>query len=602
MAEGARGEAEKLVVYLLDDFYLELEPVGRLDIVAELSKRAIDYYDALPPELRTAETNRNRALALVRYGAVLRNQSKLDESAKALSEAVGMLGKLQRDGDKSEATAIGLGMGLASQARLADSLAKRSESRQLAQQALEALKPLMAAPNPSVPLRRAFGGALLYAGFSQLRNNEEEGAVKNLEDAREAYRSIDGLKLGDLPSAAAYAEASAWEVNALLSLGRTDEARRVGEDAARVAGQVLEKRPGHMLALRARGLIGGSLAQAEWNDLHLRKALAFAEQAGRDWGAIVKLDPSNQIAWHNLADERSSAAFFLWSLGQIRESEQQWRASLAVEPYVKASGMIGGRLALVAGYRAIFEAEQGRRQAAEAALADNRRFTEMAIRDLPPDSFGRSFVPEFLGWYGFPATGVGYGPYALPLAAGDYETVRSLARASARRIEQLKPPGPEQELDKNWMLQAAYRTLAEASYGLKDYAAADVEIKRAVEIGRALPKRTRGEQRDASEQLMLAAMIAARLERYAEAQQVIEPVLRFHRELYARGRDNDDLTQHVEFAQALYVSALAAPGQKTAQLTQAAAILDGLPPEMRRQARNTLWRERIAEEQKRRRQ
>ena len=38
MAETARSEAEKLVVYLLDDFYLELEPVGRLDIVGRASE------------------------------------------------------------------------------------------------------------------------------------------------------------------------------------------------------------------------------------------------------------------------------------------------------------------------------------------------------------------------------------------------------------------------------------------------------------------------------------------------------------------------------------------------------------------------------------
>src|SRR4029079_13941476 len=110
MAEGARGEAEKLIAYLLDDFYLELEPVGRLDVVGALSKRAIDYYAALPPELRTAETDRNRALALVRYGSALRTQSKLDESGKALSEAVAVLTKLRKGGDQSEATAIGLGV------------------------------------------------------------------------------------------------------------------------------------------------------------------------------------------------------------------------------------------------------------------------------------------------------------------------------------------------------------------------------------------------------------------------------------------------------------------------------------------------------------
>ena len=61
MAETARAESERLIVYLLDDFQRELEPVGRLDIVGELARRAIAYYQALPTELRTSETERNRA-------------------------------------------------------------------------------------------------------------------------------------------------------------------------------------------------------------------------------------------------------------------------------------------------------------------------------------------------------------------------------------------------------------------------------------------------------------------------------------------------------------------------------------------------------------
>ena len=102
MAESARGEAEKLIVYLLDDFYLELEPVGRLDIVAELAKRAVDYYAALPPELRMP-----KPIAIARWrwcatARVLRTQSKLDEAGKALAEAVAVLDKLRREGDQSE--------------------------------------------------------------------------------------------------------------------------------------------------------------------------------------------------------------------------------------------------------------------------------------------------------------------------------------------------------------------------------------------------------------------------------------------------------------------------------------------------------------------
>jgi hypothetical protein len=597
LAETARGEAEKLIVYLLDDFYLELEPVGRLDIVAALSKRAIDYYAALPPELRTAETDRNRALALVRYGAALRTQSKLDESGKALAEAVAVLSKLRKDGDQSEATAIGLGVGLLSQARVAGSQNKRADERVFATQAVDVLKPLMASPNPSIPLRRAYGLAMTYLGFSQANTEEEETAVATLEEARKAYRSIDDLKLNDLPSAVAYAEASAWQMNALQALGRYDRVREVGADAVKLTGQVLEKRPGNMSALRARALMSESLSAIEGFDLHVRKALELSEQGARDWAAIVALDPSNQIAWNNLVSARLGAGFWSFAAGDVQEAQKQWRAGVDVEGHVNESGMIGNTLSLAAGYLTMLEADSGNAQAAEAALAANRRFIDLAVRGLAPGSFGRTYLPEFLGYYGYPNTGLGYGAYGLPLAAHDYESVRKEARASARRLEQIRELTPQQELGRNRSLEVAYRTSAAASYRMGDYTAADADIKKALGIRRGIPTRTMAEERDADDQLMLAALIAARLQRYTEAQQIIDPVLKRHRGLYER-KDNDDVTQRIQFAQALYVSAIAAPGQKSAQVSQAAAIIDGLPPPMRRQLSVAYLRGQIAEEQK----
>jgi len=597
LAETARGEAEKLIVYLLDDFYLELEPVGRLDIVAALSKRAIDYYAALPPELRTAETDRNRALALVRYGSALRTQSKLDESGKALSEAVAVLTKLRKGGDQSEATAIGLGVGLLSQGRVAGSQNRRADERVLATQAVDVLQPLMASPNPSIPLRRAYGLAMTYLGFSQGQTEEEEAAIATLEEARKAYRSIDDLKLNDLPAAVAYAEASAWQMGALQALGRYDRVREVGADAVKLTDQVLEKRPGNMSALRARALMSESLSATEGFDLHVRKALALSEQGARDWAAMVALDPSNQIAWNNLVSARMGAGFWSLAAGDVQGAQKQWRAGADVEGHVNESGMIGVTLSLASGYLAMLEADSGNAPAAEAALAANRRFVDLAVRGLAPDSFARTYLPEFLGYYGYPTTGLGYGAYALPLAARDYETVRKEARASARRLEQIKNLNPQQELSRNRALEVAYRTSAVASYRLGDFAAADADIKKAQAIRRAIPTRTLAEERDADDQLMLAALIAARLQRYTEAQQIVDPVLKRHRGLAER-KDNEDVTQRVQFAQALYVSAVAAPGQKSAQVTQAAAIIDALPPQMRRQLSVVYLRGQIAEEQR----
>ena len=78
MAETARGESERLTVYLLDDFQRELEPFGRLNLVGDLAKRVIDYYAALPAELRTPETERNRGAGAgsLRRGAAQPGQAR----------------------------------------------------------------------------------------------------------------------------------------------------------------------------------------------------------------------------------------------------------------------------------------------------------------------------------------------------------------------------------------------------------------------------------------------------------------------------------------------------------------------------------------------
>ena len=418
--------------------------------------------------------------------------------------------------------------------------------------------------------------------------------MKSLEESREAYRSIDGLKLGDLPSAAGFAEASAWQVEALQYLGRTDEARRVGGEAAKVAGQIIALRPGHMVAIRARALISDSLASAELNSLHLGKAVALSEAGARDWEAILQIDPSNQIAWNNLGGSRTVTGYYFLRMGRLRESEQQLRSTLVIEQQTQPSAMIGSMLSVPAAALGGLEADLGDRQAAQADLATYARLNAIAVRDLPADSFLRAALEQF-GPFGI---GI-MARYALPLAAGDYATVRELAEASAQRGQALKPKGTLQEFIKNASLAGTYAVLADASYNLKDYAAADEQIKLAIDHRRQLPKRTLQDQLEANDDLILAALIAVRLERPAEAQQPIEPVVKFHQGL--KTPDHDDLLQHVQLARALYVSALATPGQRTAQLTEAASLIAGLPPLMQRRISVALWRERIAEELKKRR-
>ncbi|MGH8802887.1 MAG: hypothetical protein ACREX6_11410, partial [Casimicrobiaceae bacterium] len=269
-----------------------------------------------------------------------------------------------------------------------------------------------------------------------------------------------------------------------------------------------------------------------------------------------------------------------YSLGDIAGERDGLRAALAIAPHVQQVALIGQVLGIASGYLARLEADSGNDAAAAAALALNRKYVPLSMRDQPAGSFGRAFLPEYLGLYGYPTGGPGYGEFAIPYARGDFATVHRIGLASAKRMEAMRPPVAGAKDGRDRALEMAWRVAAEASWWLGDYARAEAEITHALGIRKTLPPRNLGEQRDAGDQLVIASMIAARLGDHARAQKILAPVLELQRGLDAR-KDNEDRTQHIEYAQALYASALATPASKGPALKQAAGLVDALPKAMR---------------------
>ena len=106
ISETSRGEAEKLVVFILDDFYEEMAPIGRLDVVGSLAKKAVEYYAQLPVEARTAETQRNSAVAQSRYAQVLTTLGKGTDALTQLDTATATIKALRDSGGTTGATLI----------------------------------------------------------------------------------------------------------------------------------------------------------------------------------------------------------------------------------------------------------------------------------------------------------------------------------------------------------------------------------------------------------------------------------------------------------------------------------------------------------------
>ena len=80
-AEQARNEAEGLIEYMSTGLKTKLSSVGRLDVMAEVSEKAIDYYDQQgDPEELSADRRERRGRILRDIGIILRNMNNDDES------------------------------------------------------------------------------------------------------------------------------------------------------------------------------------------------------------------------------------------------------------------------------------------------------------------------------------------------------------------------------------------------------------------------------------------------------------------------------------------------------------------------------------------
>ncbi len=94
-AQKARADAEKLVGFLIEDFYAELEPTGRLETMGKLAHMAVSYYDDLPQELLTPQTRVYRGMALIREAGALLSRGDFKTANPKLDEAWSIFDKLR---------------------------------------------------------------------------------------------------------------------------------------------------------------------------------------------------------------------------------------------------------------------------------------------------------------------------------------------------------------------------------------------------------------------------------------------------------------------------------------------------------------------------
>jgi tetratricopeptide (TPR) repeat protein len=565
MAQSARGEAEKLVVYLLDDFYEELAPIGQLQIVGDLAQRALAYYRELPRELHTPQTDRNRALALVRYGNVLRQLGELDKAEPVFDEAFKVLDGLRRGGDASEATLLGLARTLGGKASAMSLRSRHADAVASVDQALEVLKPLASQPQPSREVRLTEAYLLSGRGFSRLRRSDD-GAIADLRRAQELFAELGALELKSLPAAAAHAAAGGWLSEALVGFGRENEARAVVAEMARVSNAILQRRPGHGYAMRTRAQAAAFSGDMESMRLRVGAALPALLENERGWKEIVSHDPSNASALNNLAVARWRTAEVLFRLGRVADAIRKLEEVAGLEKQTPLTGFVARNLALWVMQLAEAYAMLGDAPRAAATVAHARKLDEIAIRNSPAlevYAFGRALYECF-----------GANVAAL---AGDGAGAMPRLRETLVSIEAVRPEGESQQRNRHRALVILNRCAARLAYRAGDLPGAQAFGAAAIATRTQLRARNPFEQLRLHEVDLHQAKVLARLGRATEARQLLQPALAFMKEQVALG--SDDVVLKAELANALLVQAMLSPPERRQLLAQAAATMRQIPKE-----------------------
>jgi AAA+ ATPase superfamily predicted ATPase len=583
MDEQARNGAEQLLGYLTDDFVRELESFGRLNVVAEFAKRQIDYFHGLPLALKRPETARYGALAMVHYARAKRTLGDLNIAGTYAAEAVQSLEQQRASGDDSEATAIALALAYATQAQILDNKYD-SNGPVVGRRAAELLRPLAEAPQASIAARRAYVEVLVRVGYEQLGGLKNEEAIGTEQKAIRFATDLGARNLTNLDMGALYAEAGACLVPALINVGRSDEARRAGNDAMALVNKVLEQRPDYRLALRARQAIAGALSTVAENDLNPREALQYGLRTEQLSFILLKLDPENIITNYNLGMAYQSLGDALWAAGEVRAAIPYYLRSL--DDYGYATGGGAGFVIIRAYGAAVTAARQaqvGDASGAAATIAAGLPFLAKLRQSEPQGSLAPVLVDAL-------------GKIPVAAAALERDDLLTARRVATDAVDELlgTVDTPEEVLasQKYVSLFVAANIAGHAEYRLGDYPAAERSERVAMAGRRAWGSQAVTDRRDLGEISTWLAMALVRQGKRAEAAQLIAPVVKFQRQLAARNRGDEWLP--IELASALYVQALADQRARAALLLEAAALLDGTRESLRNLHDVRQWRERIS--------
>ena len=569
-AQRARADAEKLVGFLIEDFYAELEPTGRLEIMGKLAHLAVEYYDGLPQGLLTPQTQVYRGMALIREGGAYLAGDKIEAGAQSIAQARELFEKLRADGNTSEDATYGLALALFTPYSAWGPIGGPASKPSDLPQAVELLRPLVQRPDASRQVKILYADILNHLSHSQ----PKEQGIASCEEARTLLAGMGALELADLTAASVYADTADSQARHAMALGRIEDAAALEQQVYDIAEGVLAKRPGDIRSMKNRSLAAdvlGRLAMRRQDYAVAAQYMTRAEQAGED---IVRFNPGDLGSWQYLVRAMEQSAEVLRQQGRIRDAIAKLDATVALVDDERLTASLTPMLEGTWYALAELQLGMGQVEASRRSLAEGLKATEEGSAQFAADNLRRT-----LGMLRAPAERA-----LLALEGGDVEGAYDQSTAIVRRIDamsaEIEAAGLTRMVDGG--MHGLLETVSESATRLGRYSEAEAAVRR----HDALPPGQAGdlEMHEALRQVELARALEGQGKR-AEARAALAPALALFRERTSSGAMGLSLRR--SYAQALYVEAMLqdddAAGRRVREqlLAEASAVLAGLSAEAR---------------------
>jgi Novel STAND NTPase 1 len=569
--QASRTNAESLVSFLIEDFYNELAPTGRLETLGRLAQKTVDYYDSLPPDLVTQQTQINRAMALVRLGSAQIAGGHLQAANRSFGEAQAAFEKLRAAGDHGDAVTYGLALILYSQ-NYASTINGGSSAP--FDQAAALLKPLVNRPHPSRQARQLYADTLNIVCLNQ---PPQQGQAA----CDEALKILDGLgalDLSDLNAAASWADTADTKSRTLQSLGRTAAAQALEQQGFALTEKILARRPGDLHALEDRYFAANQLAMLAGSRHDTSAADAYANQAVQAVQNWVRFDPSSLDAWSRLTQQLNQVAMFQYERGEVSAAIATLHSALAVLQDPRSpKGLDAASFYIwlnLLEYQAQSGDSAGADQSSRACLRALHAFAE----EMPPLSPARLLAGQALNQRLLAGL--------LKMDEGVSQSALTDSTAALAQIRAINAPATDfnARRTKNQLLKAAYSIAARASVRLGRYAQAEPIAREWLAVVPGASQQTDPKKDEAEARTILAQAIALQ-GRTDEAREVLRPALDYYRQQLKGGAKGT--TFRYDYAYALYVSAISQPAaavgrrQRRADLAEASKLVTGASAQAR---------------------